>query len=179
MLSRFDLSRPIAVIDPVILSRECNGRAMSPIRCRSEGGGHQRRRGRSEYGTIISFRERSVSPHLAPPLPPPRIGTWCERGDLFAIAAPHLARDVPPDTTFLIENVCMSCIVCETSRTVGPLYTGCLLHGKAWKTWNFQVFLLYLEIIRELSWNFIENLKKIVNYMFKTYLKYIYVFICI
>jgi len=39
---------------------------MSPILDR--GGGHQRRRGRSERETIINFCERSVSPHLASPL---------------------------------------------------------------------------------------------------------------
>lgn len=45
----------------------------------------------------------------------------------------------------------------NVTNCVGPLYTGCLLHEKAW---NFQGFLLYLEIIRELSWNFIENFLK-------------------
>lgn len=39
---------------------------MSPIRDR--GGGDQRGRGLSERETIINFRERSVSPHLASPL---------------------------------------------------------------------------------------------------------------
>lgn len=141
MLSRFDLSRAIAVIDLVTLSREWNGRCDVTYTLLIGG------RRTSKETKPIRVRDHHklsravclVSPHLASPL---RLATdWdVMRAWRFICHCRSSSRARRAIRHNVPHRKRMGCIVCERSRTMYVLLVYSLLYGLLHSLFLYNLF---------------------------------------